>query len=373
MARVLYVSQGYSTHDRRFLERLRESGHEVWFLPCSQDPVPYERRPVPEGIRPLPPLRAGGARGPLRDALISVPRLRAHLREIRPQMVHAGPVQTGAFFCALAGCRPLLVMCWGSDVLVTPQRSPWLRWVTGFTLRRAEKVLADCGAVKDRVTELSGLPPERIVTLPYGIDLGAYGEDRTPLGLRDRLGWRGCRVLISVRSLEPGHGTLVLFEALRRVLRELPDVRAILLGDGSLRRTLERMAQSAGLDGKIHFGGQVAEELVPAYFREADLYVSAALSDGTSVSLLGAMASGLPVVVTDGAGNREWVRPGVHGWLTPPGDPAALAAALREALTMDPARRQRIGSFNSVEVRKRADWRRNFGRLLEAYGELIHA
>lgn len=371
--RVLYVSQGYSTHDRRFLERLRESGHEVWFLPCGRDPVRYETRPVPAGVHALPPLREGFPRGPLRDAWISVWRLRAHARRIRPQVVHAGPLQTGAFFCALAGCRPLLAMCWGSDVLVTPLRSPWLRWVTRFTLRKAQRVLADCAAVQQRVAELSGLPPKRIVTFPYGVDLNAYEEIGPGLNLRDRLQWQGCRILISTRSLEPNHGALVLMKALRRILPALPDVRVLMLGDGSLREKIQAQVRREGFEGRIHLEGQVAEERMPAYFREADLYVSAAFSDGTSVSLLGAMAAGLPVVVTDGSGNREWVRHGVQGWLAPPGDAVALAGALQEALALDVSERLKIGRSNSGEVRERADWGRNFGRLLSAYGELIHA
>lgn len=193
------------------------------------------------------------------------------------------------------------------------------------------------------------------------------------MGLRDRLGWNGCRVLISVRSLEPNHGAWVLFEALRRTLPDLPDVRVVLLGDGTLRRALEERVRSEGLEDRVYWGGQVSEDQLPAYFREADLYVSAAFCDGTSVSLLGAMASGLPVVVTDGAGNREWVRPGIHGWLVPREDPEALADTLRAALEVDASERLRIGATNHREIRERADWNRNFGRLLEAYGELLHA
>lgn len=372
MARVLYISQGYSTHDRRFLVRLQASGHEVWFLPCGRDRVSYESRQVPAGVRLLPPLREGRSRGPLRDAVRSVPRLLAHVRRIRPDLVHAGPLQTGTFFCALAGCRPLMAMCWGSDVLITPDRSAWMRWITRFALRRSQMILVDCLVVQQRVAEMSGLPPDRIVTLPYGIELSAYDRDHPQMDLRERLGWNGCRVLISVRSLEPSHGTLVLLEALRRILPEMPDIRVLMLGDGTLRPEIQRQLRRDGLQGRIHLEGQVSEELLPAYFREADLYVSAALSDGTSVSLLGAMAAGLPVVVTDAPGNREWVRPGVHGWLAAPGDPAALAEALRQALALDSAGRLQLGISGSAAVRERADWEKNFGKLLKAY-EVIDA
>ena len=64
----------------------------------------------------------------------------------------------------------------------------------------------------------------------------------------------------------------------------------------------------------------ISQERLPDYFRAADLYVSCSLSDGSSVSLFEAMATGLPVVVTEAPGNHEWVLTSDNGWLAAPGD-----------------------------------------------------
>ena len=97
---------------------------------------------------------------------------------------------------------------------------------------------------------------------------------------------------------------------------------------------------------------------------------SCAHSDGTSVSLLEAMASALPVLVTDISSNREWVAPGENGWLAPSGDAGAVAAALVAAAALDGEARREMGLRNRRVVEARADWGVNGARLLEAYDAL---
>jgi glycosyltransferase involved in cell wall biosynthesis len=105
---------------------------------------------------------------------------------------------------------------------------------------------------------------------------------------------------------------------------------------------------------------------LPRYYRMADLYLSASHSDGTSISLLEAMACGRPALVSDIPGNREWVQSGVNGWLFPDGDEKALAAAIMKAVDQ---REQlpKMGRAAREIAEQRADWERNFPALLKAY------
>lgn len=370
MARILYVSEGYSTHDRRFLQKLAESGHEAWHLPCATNSGRYETRSLPEGIHPLAPLSrkpiSPGSLNWIRAAL----RFRRVMSEVQPEIVHAGPVQTGGFFAALSNFHPLLIMSWGSDVLLTAETSTWVRWITKFTLRRADMVLGDCSAVRERISALGRLPEERIVTLPYGIDCGAFRPKISELNLRQKLGWKECRVVISTRSFEGSYGAMVFLNAMRCVLAKCSDVRVLMLGDGGLRKEVEAFIESSGLKEKIHLAGQVQEDALADYFAEADLYVSAAYCDGSSISLLQAMGCGLPVIVTDGFGNREWVGHRQNGWLYPAGNVDALVATVLEALD-DDEMRTAMGKANVATVGSRANWELNFGKLLTAYDKLL--
>jgi glycosyltransferase involved in cell wall biosynthesis len=101
--------------------------------------------------------------------------------------------------------------------------------------------------------------------------------------------------------------------------------------------------------------------------------VSASHSDGSSVSLLEAMACGKPVVVSGIPGNREWVTPEENGWLFPDGDAASLADRILHAAEQPAGRLSALGHGGRVVVEARADWSRNQRKLLEAYQRAMEA
>lgn len=372
MTRILYVSKGYCTHDRRFLERLAEAGHDMWFLPCEAASVQRNLSPIEGVIRWLPALSESGlspGTGVWADAARS---FRQVIRSVSPDLLHAGPIPTGGFFAAFAGFHPLLMMSWGSDVLSFPDEGPTARRITEFALQRADMAIADCEAVRERIAALGGLLPERIVCLPWGVDHKTFSPRASALGLRHRLGWSGCKIIISTRAFEPIHGPLVFLDAVEKVLSVRDDVRVLMLGDGSLKPAVRWFVQENGLLGKVHLPGQVPEEVLPDYFAEADVYVSATTCDGSSISLLQAMACGLPAVVADRYGNKEWVTHGENGWLYPAGDAEALAQTILQVLEDDSAR-QLAAELNIQITRTRADWNKNFAQVLAAYDELLGA
>ena len=116
----------------------------------------------------------------------------------------------------------------------------------------------------------------------------------------------------------------------------------------------------------MHFPGQVSQADLPRYYRASDLYLSASHSDGTSISLLEALACGCPALLSDIPGNREWIEPGVQGWLFPSGD----ADSLTERILQAASDRRRLGEMGQAARRLaelRADWNANFPQLYRAY------
>ena len=173
-------------------------------------------------------------------------------------------------------------------------------------------------------------------------------------------------MVISTRSLERIYGIDTLLEAIRFTNEKNDDICFLLLGDGSLRTWVEDYIKHYNLSHAVHLTGRIDYQLLPDYFNEADLYVSTSYSDGTSVSLLEAMACGLPVIVSDLPSNREWVQPDINGWLVSPGNTEALGMAIPAVLGQKD-KLSAMGQANLALVREKADWSKNSDLLLEAY------
>jgi L-malate glycosyltransferase len=324
--RILYFTRDYTPHDHRFLSTLAKTGYQVYSLRLERRGVQREERSLPPEVEQIP--WRGGQRPARRsDALALVTDLKRVLRQVKPDLVHAGSLQSAALVTALAGFRPLVSMSWGSDILVDADRSPAWRWATRFTLGRSAVLVGDCQAVRQKALQF-GFPGERIVLFPWGVDLARF----SPSGVGDLdLRCAGTFTLLSLRSWEPIYGVDVVVKAFIEAAGQVPNLRLFLLGSGSQAAVLRQLVEHSGVQDRVIFGGQVGQAALPGYYRAADLYLSASHSDGSSVSLLEALACGLPALVSDIPGNREWVTPNHNGWLFPDGDAHALAEHICQA------------------------------------------
>lgn len=198
--------------------------------------------------------------------------------------------------------------------------------------RLADRVNAVCEFSAAALSAIDGFSPDRIEVVPNGIDLTRYepqcsiSERRLRLGLNpDR------RYVVTVARLHPVKDHVTLIRGFAPVARTLPDVDLLLAGDGPLRGELEALVTAQGIAGRVTFLG--VRDDVPALLQAADVFAMTSLSEAASLTLLEAMASALPVVVTAVGGNPEIVRDGLEGRLVPRGDVEAVAAALFQLLS----------------------------------------
>ena len=363
---ILYFSRAYTTHDWRFLQAVSRR-HQTSFLMLEPD-IGYDDRPLPEGVQlvdwPQPP--GAHSRDSPRALMPDFVRV---LDRVRPELVHAGPVQSCGYMTALSGARPFLAMSWGSDVLVDADRDADSLRITRDTLGQSDMLLCDCDAVRRKVQSIVSYPDERIVQFPWGIDLQEFRPGPDVLDLRDKLGWQDAHIALATRSWEEIYGHDVLLEAFQWAHARNPRLRLVLLGDGSLSTVILQFIRDRGLDGVIHRPGRVSYNQIPHYMRAADMYVSAAQTDGTSVSLVEAMATGLPVLVSDVQGNREWVDSPSSGW-TRPHQLEAFGGAWLDAASLSDADRDGIRVRNRNIAVARANWEENVTSLLDAYERL---
>jgi len=367
--RVLYFSRDYTTHDHRFLSSLAKSGLETHFLRLERGPRQMEDRPLPPEVRQE---QWEGDGGPFRwrDLPGRALALRRIVSRLKPDVIHAGPLHSAALVAALAGVQPLVSMSWGSDLLKDARANRWMGFLTRRVLARSRVLVGDCQAVREAALEF-GYPAERVVLFPWGVDLEHFTPRAgLPNALRMRMGWQDCFVALSLRSWEPVYGVDTIVRGFARAAEKNPRLRLILLGGGSLAGQIQALLAQAGLHERVHLGGRVSQNDLPRYYEAADLYLSASHSDGSSVSLLEALASGLPVLVSDIPGNREWIETGRQGWLFPDGDDQALAEGLLRAAA-EPRSLIEMGASARRLAEARANWPENFKKLLAAYQQAV--
>lgn len=363
--RVLYFTRDYTPHDHRFLSALAATEHEVYFLRLERRGRQLEDRPLPNGVTQIPWV---GGQAPA--SLSALPALLTGLRrviaEVQPDLIHAGPVQSAALLAAAVGFRPLVAMSWGSDLLLDAAKSRWLGWAARFTLDRTTVLVGDCDAVRRKAVEI-GFPSERVVLFPWGVDLDHFSPgEPSPDSPRVRQGWQDSFVVLSLRSWEPLYGVDVLVRGFALAAQQEPRLRLMLFGGGSQAGLLRQILAEHQVLDRVVFGGQASYAALPDVYRSADLYVSASHSDGSSVSLMEALACGRPVLLSDIPTNLEWVTPGVEGWVFPDGDERALADCLLQSVAQQ-GHLAKMGRAARALSERRANWNRNFQQLLAAY------
>ena len=362
----MYFSRDYTTHDHRFLSALAKTEHQVFYLRLEKARHAAEDRPLPPEIE-IVEWAGGRAAVSWRDGRRLLSSLKQVLRRIKPDLVQAGPLQRSAFLVALSGFQPLVSMSWGYDLIQDASRNALWSWATRYTLKRSAAMVGDCDTSR-RLAVFFGMPDERIVTFPWGVDLRHFsppehmdiGEEAHPDATRQPF------TLLSTRGWEPIYGVDVIARAFVQAARQRPELHLVMLGNGSQASALRQIFHQAGVEERVHFPGRVSQTDLPRYYRSADLYLSASHSDGTSISLLEALACGRPALVSDIPGNREWIRPGVEGWLFPDGDETALAEAIEQAGS-DRSHLTQMGEAARRLAERRADWEKNFPELFKAY------
>ncbi len=230
----------------------------------------------------------------------------------------------------------------------------------------ADRVVTSGEAIRELMLA-GGVRPGAVVTLPAGVDLTAFAAGRPgDAALREVDGARP--VIGSIAMFRGSKGHQHLLDAFCALRGEYGDARLLLVGDGIRRQWVEGLVAERGLAGAVRFAGFRRD--VASLLRLMDCFVLASTrTEGVPQSLLQAMAVGVPVVSSAIGGVPEVVVDRETGLLVPPGDPSALAAAIREVLRDPAAARRRADSARRlVETRYSRDL--CVDRLIALYEDL---
>ena len=257
--------------------------------------------------------------------------------------------------------KPVIVTIHGSDSRMAMETSGFLKKVFVYICNKASHLNCVSEVQKNELEQL-GISNKKITILPMGVD-GTFlekGEYR-----KIELNYRPFTIL-SNRNLLPIYNVSLLIRAIPMVLKEEPDTKFLIAGEGSEKEVLEREAKDLNIHSYIKFLGRVPHEEMPNLLAKANIYVSTSPYDGTSVSLLEALAAGAFPVVTDIPSNREWIADGDNGFLVPKENENMLAKRIVEAIR-DHRLLGKACEKNRKIVEQRAYWRDNIKKITELY------
>jgi glycosyltransferase involved in cell wall biosynthesis len=244
-------------------------------------------------------------------------------------------------------------------------------------LKRADLFTSDAHVSCDKALAY-GMDPNKTVIFPWGTDIehfmpktdrGQKTEDRESRSTVHSPQSKSITLFCS-RTWESIYGVDVLARAFVKVANANPNVNLILLGGGSQGTKIRQILTNGGVMDRVHFGGQVAQKDLPRWYHMADLYISPSHVDGSSVSLMEALASGLPCLVSDISGNKEWITDGQNGWLFRDGDAGDLTEKILYAIKNRQLFKQ-ISESARKTAEQKADWTKNFGKLLDVYERML--
>jgi glycosyltransferase involved in cell wall biosynthesis len=267
-------------------------------------------------------------------------RVRATLKRLKPDVVHTHLVHADVYgTLAALGTRAAVVSTKHND---DPFRAGPFRHLERLLARRVDRVIAITDALARFSVERGGLPAGKVDVVHYGLAAAEpWGESAAPPP--------GGPLLLSVSRLVPQKGLDVALRALAPVRERVPDARLAVLGEGPERAPLQALAGELGLADAVLLPGRVAD--VRGWLDAAELLVHPARWEGFGLALLEAMLAAKPVVATRVSSIPEIVVDGETGYVVPPDDAAAVAAAIVRLLE-DDALRARLGAAGLERARR---------------------
>ncbi|MFN3638669.1 MAG: glycosyltransferase [Chloroherpetonaceae bacterium] len=363
-----------------FTDGLLQLGHEALVaanrtLPLSQKVKQYTI-PYPEIFKNLP-------------EVLFFPYNRKSFREAKkiiereqPQFLyqrHSIFNYAGALLKRETGI-PFLLQVEGSEVWV---KKNWgkayftkaLEWSEEIQLEQADAIVVVSSALKSQLIEL-GVRAEKITVIPNGVDAARYSPDVSGEAVRKKLGLEEKFVIGYAGTFGHWHGITVLANAVKEVVRKIPNAHVLLIGDGVLRGEVEDILDRDSVRQKATITGMMPSDVVPEYLAACDVLVISAINNPdvpffqSPIKLFEYMAMQKPVVASCVGQIQEVIQDGINGLLVPENNPSELAEALCR-LAKDEPLRESLAKAARRDAVEKYSWQENARAVLKVYETVV--
>lgn len=275
------------------------------------------------------------------------------LRVIKPDILHGIFLSNCAFYASLLGFQPFVSTALGSDVLVAPKKLIRRYWQVKYVLRHSSVITVDAEILKYELIRM-GFSEEKIEMILFGVESSVLSTKKRKQSLK----------ILSCRNLNPLYNIDIIIKAFASIKKDLKEGCLTIVGD------ISKFPKIFIDDPKIEYQQPMEHRDLMQFMADFEIFVSVPSSDGSSVSLLEAMALGLFPIVTDLPANREWIKDGYNGFLVPPRNAYILGKKIIEAARNSRLRKE-AALINHRIIKKKAIFEKNMEKLEKIYNSLL--
>jgi glycosyltransferase involved in cell wall biosynthesis len=245
-----------------------------------------------------------------------------------------------------------------------------------FLMKRAKRVVVLDDTVRSKILDGWKMEPERVVSIPFGIDTDKFNPGVEPGDVREKYGLEGKVSILYAANLIPRKGAEYLLKAAHILVNQMGynQLQFLLAGqplDRNYARRLSRLVEEYNLVERVRFLGFIPLEELTRLRVACDIFVDPTLEDNPNMATAEAIACGRPIVGTRTGGMAVLVVDGWNGFLVEPGDEGGLADRLRHLID-HPEERRRMGENSRQHALEALDWRKVAKRYLEVYQEVAY-
>lgn len=286
--------------------------------------------------------------------------------KIKPDIIHGQMIFPNGFLAVILGWllkKPSITYVRGSDIYT---RSGLFKKTIGrFVLKRSNRVIALTNDMKKEILKI--VDRKDVIVVPNGIEISKFNLNRDncrrELNIQENK-----KIILFVGRLIEIKGVEYLIRAMKEILKDIPDAKLMIIGDGENEKNLKNLSVNLGVEEKIDFIGKVPNDKIPVYMKAADVFVLPSLSEGFPVTLLEAMAAGLPILATKVGGIPEIIKDEENGFLVQPANSSDIAKKVIDLLA--DKEKMEIMKQNNKEKAKNYDWDAIVKQLVTIYHDI---
>lgn len=315
--KICYIGDAESIHTKRWVEWFADKGYDVHLITDRPGHIHnVEVHRVKEGRKPFSFIKEAMA-------------VKKQVKKINPDILHAHYASSYGTFGAYSGFHPFIVSVWGSDVLIDPNESKFIKKCVQYTLKKADIITTDGKNTYDEMLNNLGADIDKLHIIYHGVNTKMFSPEKKDDNFSKELFNERCPIAISVRFLNEKNDMETFLKSIPLVLEKVSNAKFIIGGNGPKEQELKDLVKSLDISNNVHFAGYIKHSELPRYLSSSTVYVSTSLWDGgISVVTLDAMACGLPIVSTNVANASQWITDNENGFLIETKDYKTLAEKL---------------------------------------------